>query len=106
MSIAGKYKRTILNIAKVGNRMVEEKKQVCTWQDSEMQGTKRRTGRHSSAPKNMAQRYSYCCIRNECLKLLIFVMKEQGRQHLLLSTGNIKQLDSLINSQLLFSGIC
>lgn len=75
-----------------------------------MQGTKMQTERHSSASSNMAQSYSYCCIRDECVKLLIFVMNEQGGHHLLLSTllttGDIKQLDSLINSQLLFTGIC
>ena len=75
-----------------------------------MQGTIMQTGRFSFASNNMAQSYSYCCIRDECVKVLIFMMNEQGGQHLLLSTllktGNIKQLDPLINSQLLFSGIC
>lgn len=46
----------------------------------------------------------------QCVKMSIFMMNGQEGQHLvlskLLSTGEIKQLDSLINFQLEFSGIC
>ena len=42
-----------------------------------MQGTIMQTGRHSFASNNMAQSYSYCCIRDECGKVLIFMMNEQ-----------------------------